>query len=618
MDKKIFFGSLPDKSNVSEKSRETVHSHAYEILRTRKNEVENNDKMDYFDVKNINNNSNEGKLDFKKHFEFKKPLSTIESLTNYSIKDLGTASPPPSPHKENSISSDYNSINYNLNYIEINKENLNKLFSTPKLDKNSPSKEEDTEKKLSSSRLDSSNPNERYSEMVMALNDPNSKFPEDPVGFENNEFPEQKSMISEDKGTKFLERVKTAKLFYNKNTPNEFPDKKNSANVALIRQINKIETNKSLPASGRHDKVMKNSPTVENQNKVLLNNYTLSDSDEKEINESITNLNSASREKTNKSEQVVKQKSLINLQSTNHDDTKEQEPLNLDSKDLDFVSSPLNQRITSNEITFINSLDTNSENMNFSNENFFSKDNQKTNPEEIDKISNRESIKSIKNDLSEKNRENKDFLNKNSKHQEYSTKKLENENSQDLNEPLTKIDFNETVDPNSERERLIREKWDAIENNPFLNVKPRLHHSSRENFSENENNENEDKIEKSFQKNLNEKNKSKNSNKKIKNKKKRNLSIGSHGDSLLTADSSFESDSETDEDSKHATDKNPEEFKFKSDNYNLDSEWNGFLKELETFDYEKLLKEYEMKNNLKVNSEDFKTFLVNTDSKDLL
>ncbi len=582
LDKKIFFESLPEKPNIALKNdshRGTVHSHAYEVLKNHKNEDElnDNDKIDYFSVMGHNiNNNNEIKLDFKKHFEFKKPLSTIESLTNYSLKDIGTVSPPHSPHnsqseisqKEGSILSDYDIANYNLNYIEINKENLNKLFSTPKLDKNSPSKDEDLDKKISMSRLDSSNPNERYSEIVMALNDPNNKnnITEDEI----KEFLKQKSIINEEKQLKLLERVKTGKLpFGNKN---EYPEKMNSANIAQIRTLHTNESHKSLPTSGIHERVINEHNQEETHNKVLMNNYTVPIS----IEEVIENLNV----KNKKDEILLKEKSSTNIEKN----------YNIKHNTESVLNEAQHQLLT-NEITFINPIKADSmENMKFSNKEFFS--NTHVNSK----------IQPTKNINIEENKERKetvevkdDFFDSNDEHRSVSATI-----HQPINELFLKNEFHD-IDQDSERERLIRQKWSEIESNPFANVKPTLHHLSKE-----YDDENNDKIDNG----LNEKKKSK------KNKNKRRISIGSQADSLVTA-SYLENKSGTDSDFESIHHDN-EEIKFKSDNLNLESDWNGFLKDLESFDYEKLLKEYEVKNNFKFNSDAFKNFLVKTDKKDIL
>ena len=620
LDKQIFFETLPDKSNVPQKNdshRGTVHSHAYEVLTNHKNEDEfnnDNDKIDYFSIMGHNiNNNNEIKLDFKKHFEFKKPLSTIESLTNYSLKDIGTVSPPHSPHnshsqKENSILSDYDIANYNLNYIEINKDNLNKLFSTPKLDKNSPSKEEDLDKKVSISRLDSSNPNERYSEIVMALNDPNNNI-NNIKDAEIREILKQKSSINEEKQVKLLERVKTGKISFNsKNQQNEFPDKMHSANVAQIRQINKIETNKSLPTSGKQGRIVNDSLVEEVHHKVLMNNYTVSNSMENDKE----NLNS--EEKNQKEETFLKQNSPVNIQKNNQ---KETISLNNNKNNSESLLNQTHHQILSNEITFINPIEgDNMENMNFSNKEFFSNkhDNSKNKPNEKVHIEeNKEKTKSfIKKEVLKTSEPKQDLAesidDKIDEHRSVSATLKKSIGKNLINELFVKNEHYD-IDQDSERERLIRQKWNEIESNPFINVKPTLHHSSKE--YDDGSNENEDKIENV----LNEKK----SKKSKKNNKKRRTSIGSHADSLVTA-SYFENNSEIDSDSDiESNPHNNEEIKFKSDNLNLESDWNGFLKDLESFDYEKLLKEYEVKNNFKVNSDAFKNFFVkNEKKKDLL
>ncbi len=578
LDKKIFFESLPEKPNISLKNdshRGTVHSHAYEVLKNHKNEDElnDNDKINYFSIMGHNiNNNNEIKLDFKKHFEFKKPLSTIESLTNYSLKDIGTVSPPHSPHnsqseisqKEGSILSDYDIANYNLNYIEINKENLNKLFSTPKLDKNSPSKDEDLDKKISMSRLDSSNPNERYSEIVMALNDPNNKnnITEDYI----KELLKQKSTINEEKQLKLLERVKTGKLIFS--NKNDYPEKMNSANIAQIRNVHSNESYKSLPTSGIHERVI-NEPSQED----LMNNYKVTNS----VEEETENLNEV---KNKKDETLLKEKSSINIEKNDYY-----------KENTESLLNQTQNQILTNEITFINPIKAdNMENMTFSNKEFFS------NTHVSSKIQPNKNINIEGNKESKETVEVKDdFFESNDEHRSVSATI-----NQPINELFLQNEFHD-IDQDSERERLIRQKWSEIESNPFANVKPTLHHLSKE-----YDDENKDKIENG----LNEKKKNK------KNKNKRRISIGSQADSLVTA-SYLENKSGTDSDFESIQNEN-EEIKFKSDNLNLESDWNGFLKDLESFDYEKLLKEYEVKNNFKFNSDAFKNFLVKTDKKDIL
>ena len=381
MNKEILWESHKgNKQKYNDNSnRQTVASHAYEVIK-KTPDLNNNDSKEYFDVE-IHDNNN--KIDFKKTFHYKKPLSTIESLTNYSVKDFEAVSPP---QKEHSTLTDYTNNNYNLNYIEINKANLDKLFSTPK----SLIKDDDSE---ISERINSEN--ERYSEMVKTLESNNS-----------------------DDHNKNLDRGKTPKK-------------------------------KSISGENQSDKLS-----------------------------------------TISSSQIV---------------------VNTERK-----FSPANV------------------------EEFSSASTQKRKPEGL----------------------------------------IEQNNSIEKNE---------------------------LEN-PFTNVKPIFHRSSKEFDDKEVNNENEDEVE-SLEKDNKLGKKLENKNKK---RKKRTKSIISQAESLNSTSLLDDDDDGSDEEY------SDENFYFDSDNAKIISyaDWDGFLKELGDFDYGKLLREYETKNNLKINSDELKNLLA--DKKQLL